>query len=146
MKDELSYLEWMSGSWTCEIWGGTFEEYWAAPRGGAMIGMGRHLVGAETRFIEFMSIEAEPEPAMWILLGHPSKGTKEPHRFRLTTATATEGVFEDPGHDFPSSIRYEKLAPHAMRCRLTGERFGEAELADFNFTRLESSLSAAPEL
>jgi hypothetical protein len=113
-------LRWMAGSWTCEIWGGTFEEVWLLPAGRTMQGVGRHLSGGKTGFMEFMSIEPTPDGGltMWMVLGAPSKGEKKPVPFKATKVDAKESVWENPENDSPNAIHYSRGDDEDMVCRL----------------------------
>src|SRR5687767_7672203 len=115
----VSDLAWMAGSWRCEIWGGTFEERWSEPAGGTMIGAGRHIAEGKTKFMEFLSIEADKDGklVMWILLGSPSKGPKNAVPFALASSKPGEAVFENTENDFPSKITY-KRNDEKLWCRI----------------------------
>lgn len=127
-------LDWMAGSWRCEIWGGTFEETWSAPQGGTLQGYGRLIVDGKTSFMEFMSIEADKDgtPVMWMVLGAPSKGTKPAVPFRLTASGKLEATWENPKNDFPSKIHYRRDGTKLV-CLISGTRNGKAASEQFDF-------------
>ncbi|MCG6927288.1 MAG: DUF6265 family protein [Acidobacteria bacterium] len=52
-------MAWMAGHWMGEALGGTAEEIWSPPRGGAMMGMFRLVKDGETVFYELMTIVPE---------------------------------------------------------------------------------------
>lgn len=52
-------MAWLAGHWVGEALGGTVEEIWSPPRGGAMMGMFRLVKDAETVFYELMTIVPE---------------------------------------------------------------------------------------
>lgn len=133
---EIERLGWMTGKWACSIWGGTFEESWSLPNGGTMIGVGRHIRGGDTVFMEFMSIEPDEDGlTMWMLLGAPSKGEKHPHAFRLTALSDDEALFENPSNPYPSKIRYQPREG-GLWCRIEGTEDGRMKFDDFEFRPL----------
>ena len=77
------------------------EEVWLAPAGGVMLGMHRDAKGEKVSF-EFFRIAKTPEGLVY--LAQP--GGRPPTPFKLTEATATRAVFENPQHDFPQRIIY----------------------------------------
>ena len=132
---DIDDLRWMAGNWTCEIWGGTFEETWFLPAGGTMQGMGRHLSEGTTGFMEFMSIEPDPNGlTMWMLLGAPSKGDKKPIGFRATKVSKNESVWENPANKSPQVIHYRNIDETEMVCELKAP--GE-ETQIFRFKRIK---------
>lgn len=52
-------MAWMTGHWVGEALGGTAEEIWSPPRGGAMMGMFRLVKDGRTAFYELMTIVPE---------------------------------------------------------------------------------------
>lgn len=126
----------MEGSWKCEIWGGTFEEHWTTPAGGAMQGMGRHLAGGKTSFMEYMSLESGPDGlTMYILLGAPSKGEKKPVPFKLKSFDGKTAMFENPKNDFPSVITYIRES-NGMSCWIEGVQDGKKTREEFKFKQM----------
>jgi hypothetical protein len=130
----VSDLAWLSGSWKAEIWGGVFEEHWGSAAGDAMMGTGRLLRDGKTAFMEFMSIEVDAEGlTMWMILGRPSQGRKEPVPFRLKQLKGQDALFERAvDGDFPTTIHYQRTGERLV-CVLRGTRQGEQAQERFEF-------------
>jgi hypothetical protein len=98
-----------------------------------MQGYGKHIVNNETRLIEFMSIESNPngELAMYIMLGAPSKGNKQPKAFKLTSLSENKATFENPANDFPST--YYRINDKQMNCSIEGAENNKPRIEHFNF-------------
>ena len=97
---------WMSGRWVPEEWNDRWtEEVWSEPRGGVMLGYGRAGAGERLREFELLRIQAGEDgvPVYYAQLGNNA-----PIGFRLTAHDATSATFENPRHDFPQRIRYER--------------------------------------
>lgn len=130
-------LAWIAGTWVCEIWGGTFEEFWTPPRGGSMMGVGRHLENGRTAFMEFLTIEQSTSGlTMWIIVGSPSKGERKGIPFVLAGTSERSAVFENKEHEFPSRISYSWISEGKMDCVLDGVKSGECCHEEFHFSRL----------
>lgn len=131
-------LAWMSGTWTCAQWGGQFYEHWMKPTGGVMVGTGQHVADGKSKFVEFMSVEADAEGiAMWMLLGSPSKGPKQGMPFRLVKLSGREATFENPKNEFPTRIIYRFKSESSMLCRLEGTQKGKPAATEFSFERVK---------
>lgn len=138
MKASIEDLEYLAGTWQCEIWDGIFQEHWLAPKGGTMQGIGRHLHNGKTAFMEFMSIEPHASGlTMYIIVGSPSHGHNAAVPFALTKLTSESAIFENPQHDFPSKIEYSKVDANRIKCVINGVRSGEpcCEVFDFVLVR-----------
>ncbi len=66
---DIESLAWIAGSWSCEAFGGTAEEFWVAPAGGAMMGMFRLVKESEVAFYEILTI-AEKDSSLVLRLKH----------------------------------------------------------------------------
>ena len=102
----LADLSWISGDWqTAPGARRQIEEHWTTVAGGSMMGMSRTVAGDKTVEFEYLRIEQRAEGIFYV--AHPQArcpGTD----FKLTSASATEAIFENPQHDFPKRIIYRK--------------------------------------
>jgi hypothetical protein len=55
-RAQIGDMAWLAGHWVGEALGGTVEEIWSPPRGGAMMGVFRLVKDGETAFYELMTI------------------------------------------------------------------------------------------
>lgn len=65
----IDQLAWLEGHWEGNAMGGTAEEIWAAPKGGAMMGMFRAERGGEISFYEFFTVQ-EIEGSLLLQIKH----------------------------------------------------------------------------
>lgn len=102
----LADLSWMSGDWQTAPGGRRqIEEHWTAAAGGSMMGVSRTVAGDKTVEFEYLRIEQRADGIYYV--AHP-KARCPGTDFKLTSASATEAVFENPQHDFPKRIIYRK--------------------------------------
>ena len=108
----LGDIAWISGDWQTEPGGKRqIEEHWTTVSGGSMLGMGRTVAGDKTIEFEYLRIEQRADGIYYV--AHPQArcpGTD----FKLTRASATEAVFENPQHDFPKRIIYRKTGDDSL--------------------------------
>jgi hypothetical protein len=123
-------FKFMTGCWAFEMDGRRVEEHWLAPAGGSLLGVSRTVKGGKTVEFEFLQIRDLPEGVTYI-----AKPSNQPEaKFVLSSKTADEVVFENPGHDFPQRIRY-RLAGDSLRARIEGTINGKPRAIDFPYVR-----------
>lgn len=102
----LGDIAWIAGDWqTAPSGRRQIEEHWTQVAGASMMGMSRTVAGEKTVEFEYLRIEERAEGIFYV--AHP-KGRCPGTDFKLTHASATEAVFENPQHDFPKRIIYRK--------------------------------------
>jgi hypothetical protein len=102
----LADVSWIAGDWQTAPGGRRqIEEHWTAAAGGSMMGVSRTIAGDKTVEFEYLRIEQRADGIYYV--AHP-KARCPGTDFKLTRASATEAVFENPQHDFPKRIIYRK--------------------------------------
>jgi hypothetical protein len=102
----LADVSWISGDWQTAPGGRRqIEEHWTVAAGGSMMGVSRTIAGDKTVEFEYLRIEQREDGVYYV--AHP-KARCPGTDFKLTRASATEAVFENPQHDFPKRIIYRK--------------------------------------
>jgi hypothetical protein len=102
--DALASVAWLRGRWCGAHDGGTFCEAWRDGADGSLAGDGAFERDGARVFGEALRIEARGDGLYYVATpeGEPSTA------FRLTRATVDEVVFENPQHDFPTTITYRR--------------------------------------
>src|SRR5687768_10237437 len=101
----LADISWMAGDWQTAPGGKRqVDEHWTQVAGASMLGMSRTVAGDKTVEFEYLRIEQRADGIYYV--AHP-KARCPGTDFKLTRASATEAVFENPQHDFPKRIIYE---------------------------------------
>ncbi|HEU0252267.1 MAG TPA: DUF6265 family protein [Pyrinomonadaceae bacterium] len=108
----LADISWIAGDWQTAPGGrAQIEEHWTQVAGASMMGMSRTVAGEKTVEFEYLRIEQRADGVYYV--AHP-KGRCPGTDFKLTRASATEAVFENPQHDFPKRIIYRKGADDSL--------------------------------
>jgi len=114
----LADISWISGDWQTEPGGRRqIEEHWTPVAGASMLGMSRTVAGDKTVEFEYLRIEQRADGIYYV--AHP-KARCPGTDFKLTHASATEAVFENPQHDFPKRIIYKKTANDGLTASIDG--------------------------
>lgn len=129
----IADLSWISGDWQTAPGGRTqIEEHWTKVAGGSMMGMSRTVAGDKTAEFEYLRIEQRADGVYYV--AHP-KARCPGTDFKLTRASATEAVFENPQHDFPKRVIYRKSGDDSLTASIDG---GEGTRAmSFSFRRMK---------
>ena len=98
-------LAWMAGRWESASGDRWTEEYWSAPRAGAMIGYSRSGRGETLGEYEFIRL-VPGEDGVPVYLASPGGGTPVP--FRLVEQGEGSATFANPAHDYPQRIVYRR--------------------------------------
>jgi Domain of unknown function (DUF6265) len=121
----LADISWMAGDWQTAPGGRRqIEEHWTQVAGGSMMGMSRTVAGEKTVEFEFLRIEQRADGIYYV--AHP-KARCPGTDFKLTRASATEAVFENPQHDFPKRIIYRKGADDSLTATIDAGEGSKAQ-------------------
>lgn len=133
-KATLEDIEWLSGRWTGEAFGGTTEELWSPPSGHSMMGAFKLVVDGKANFYEIVTITEEDETLLLRLKHFHSnlKGWEEKdvtRDFKLVKVTPTRVYFD--GYTF------EKNSANSMTAYVVvGARDGSQTEEMFPYKRV----------
>src|SRR5919109_4170150 len=96
-------LKWLAGCWQSTRSGRDINEQWMAPEGGTLLGMSRTVANGKTSEYEFLLIREGPRGLEYV--AKPSGQTEA--TFTSVRVSASDVVFENPTHDFPTRIIYQ---------------------------------------
>lgn len=131
-RPSFEKLKWIAGSWTGAMGRATIEESWTSPAGGAMLGVSRTLAGPRMVAFEFLRIVQKEGETYYIA----QPGGRPPTEFKLTSATETQAIFENPKHDHPKIITYERDADGDLLATIEGDEGGQHKKQQFRFRRV----------
>jgi hypothetical protein len=103
-------LAWLTGCWQITRGDQVIDEQWMAPRGGVMLGMSRTVGGGRTTAIEFVTLRSVEGRVVY----EANPSGQKPTTFPATAVSATRVVFENPAHDYPRRIVYERQGDNAL--------------------------------
>jgi len=138
LQEELEGLSWLEGEWQRETRRGLSIERWSRlPDGG--------LVGESVVIPSDGAAEFQVEALLLVRMGADIFYVARPRQnefpvgFRLVSQTDTEAVFENPTHDFPQRITYQRTAADSFTATVAGPGDdGESQEIEFHFTRSSS--------
>lgn len=127
-------LSFLQGTWRTTGGATVAEERWTDEVGGVMLGVSRTLRGDKTLFFEFLRIERRADGGVYYVAqprGNP------PTEFKLTSSEGGAFVFENPKHDFPQKITYQKVDGDTVRASISGPRNDKEASESWEFKRVK---------
>jgi hypothetical protein len=125
-------VSWLQGCWELSSGQRTVEEQWMAPRGGVMIGMGRTVRGGA--LVEYESVVIRQQGDRLAYEAHPSG---EPSAvFLSSTLNESTVVFENPQHDFPQKVGYQRSGAGSLLAWVEGTEKGQTRRIEFPYKRV----------
>jgi len=124
-------VKWLTGCWEFTRGGRHVIEQWSAPEGGTLIGMSRTVANGKTVEFEFLMIREGAGGLEYV--ARPSgqaEGT-----FTSTRVADGEVAFENPTHDFPTRIIYQRAPDGGLVAATEGTRNGQARRFEFPYTK-----------
>ena len=131
-KPTIEALGWIAGCWERSSATRTSQEQWMKPAGGTMMGMSRTVSNGKTVAFEHLMLKQNGDNIDYIAT--PSGQTQT--AFRLVRFSATEAVFENPEHDFPTRIMYRLKEDGSLHARIEGNMNGQERGIDFPFNKV----------
>jgi hypothetical protein len=101
---DFEKLSWIVDRWVSTDGESTTYEHWEKTSNTLLTGGSETVKNGDTLFAEKLKIELTGENIYYIA---DVKHNPAPVRFKLTSITDTEAVFENPEHDFPQKITYK---------------------------------------
>jgi len=116
----MAKLRWLVGTWHGETRnGGQFYETWVVAKDGSMHGSGFRVLKGDTVFGEGLRIEKRDRDLYYVAAVNENAA---PAEFKMTAQRSFKTIFENPEHDFPQRITYQR--------RKDGSLYVTAELLD----------------
>jgi len=97
-----------------------------------MLGMGRTIANGKTVFHEFLQIRDRADGIVYI--AQPNGGTAV--EFKLVKINDNEAVFENPQHDFPQRITYQRVIDGSLVAAIEGQEKGKPKRVEFAMKRV----------
>jgi len=118
----LEQLAWLAGTWRMGRPTGFVEETWIPAAGGGMLGVGRTISDGRMVSFEFVRIEQRGDRLVYIAQPGGRSGTE----FEMADQSADHVLFENPEHDFPKWVLYERRTDGTVMATV-GDDAGQLE-------------------
>ncbi|MBT8220516.1 MAG: hypothetical protein KJP00_11860 [Bacteroidia bacterium] len=127
-------IEWISGDWIGDGFGGTSYEHWSKPIADIMTGTYRHVSDGKNNFFEFFTISKRQDGSFVLMLRHfnPDMNAWEDKEGQLVWEF--NGKTDDSITFGPCT--YKRVGEDKMEIELIMQRNGKKDTEIFNFKRI----------
>lgn len=128
-------LDFLVGEWSNITDSTAFYEHWEKMDDGFFSGKGFVMRGTDTTFIEELSILRVSD--QWLYSARVyGQNSDAAVAFRLAEQTKDGIAFENPTHDYPQRIAYERKSPYALEATISGVTDGASKSRVFAYKRI----------
>jgi uncharacterized protein DUF6265 len=114
----VSELSWLEGVWRGRIGTRDFEAHYTGPEGGVILSASKYTANGKAAGFEFERFEVKEGTVM--LTPYPEGRSSVSFRLASHDEKARRAVFENPAHDFPTRISYQRVAEDSLTILVSG--------------------------
>lgn len=128
--EDIRRMDWLLGKWSYVTKRVAFYEEWNLGEDGRMTGKGESREQKEDPIVEELTIEARNGDIYYVA---KTSVNEKPISFLLTEQTDSLLVFENPVHDMPKRISYQRQADGILHAWIEGDASDGLSRMDFHF-------------
>lgn len=131
----LKKAEWLIGEWGNASPEGELTERWKKENDSVFKGESYFVTGRkDTVFAETVVLE-ENKGKLGYTVTVPNQNNQKAVRFEMTSITESQIVFENPKHDFPTKIIYNRVGNDSLKAEISGTKNGKPASEKFAMKR-----------
>lgn len=130
----LEKAGWMIGTWENVSPEGSLTETWKKANDSVYNGRTCFTAGNDTLFTETIRLE-EADGSFAYVTAVSNQNGGNPVRFDMTSITDDQIIFENPAHDFPQKITYNRINNDSLVAQISGKRKGKQAFETFPMKR-----------
>jgi hypothetical protein len=128
---ELEKANWFLGNWGSTSPEGELTERWQKVNDSVYKGECYFVVGGkDTVFSEAVDLVEEAGKLTYIVTV-PGQNNEKPVPFVMTSGNDTQIIFENPAHDYPNKIVYNKITNDSILAEISGIQKGKPKSEQF---------------
>jgi hypothetical protein len=128
----VATVSWLAGCWSLQSGDNVVEEQWLPPRANSMLAMGRTVRAG--KLVEYELLLLSERAGQLVYRAHPSGQLAA--EFMAVAATADRVVFENPQHDFPQQVGYQRQGSDGLLAWVQGTIKGAVRRSEFSYRRV----------
>lgn len=132
----ITKATWLLGAWQSEMEDVNMIESWIQQNDSLMVGNAVFIHDGDTASSESLVIKVIGQDMFY----YPTISNQNDGKaieFKLTIATDTSLVFENPAHDFPQKITYIKHSEQKLTAEVSGTMDGKIEKYAFEMNKVQ---------
>ncbi len=132
--NEIGKAYFLVGNWQNTTPEGVLTETWSKQNDSVLAGQSYFITGKDTSFSETIKLEQRGYELFYIPSVKDQNGGL-PIEFKLSAASPTRLIFENPAHDFPSKITYSLVTKDSLVAEISGSVNGKINTQQFLMKR-----------
>lgn len=120
----LQKANWFLGRWENNSPEGNLSESWVKQNDSTFNGESYFVIENDTVFAESIQLEERKNQLLYVVTV-PNQNEEKPVSFTLTKDSSNQLVFENPNHDFPNTIIYNKVGKDSLVAEISGMKDGK---------------------
>lgn len=133
---QLEKTSWFLGSWGHTSKEGTLAENWVKVNDSVYKGESYFIIGKDTVFAEAVDL-AEANGKLTYTVSVKGPANEAPVPFEMTSVSDKAVVFENPKHDFPNKITYNRVTDDSLVAVISGIQKGKPAMQTFAMKKLK---------
>ena len=130
----ISDLSWLEGVWRGRVGSRDFEARYTSSEGGLVLSASKYTANGNAVGFEFERFEKKN--GSWVLTPYPDGKSSVSFRLSDHDPTARRAVFENPAHDFPTRISYQRVADDSLTILVSGpDKDGKESVIRYRLAR-----------
>lgn len=131
----LAKAGWFLGEWGNTSKEGELTERWIKENDSVYHGESYFVVGSrDTVFSEHVRLE-DANGKLAYIVTVPGQNNEQPVRFEMTSSNESQVIFENPQHDFPNKIIYNKVGNDSLVAEISGIKKGKPASEKFRMKK-----------
>jgi hypothetical protein len=133
---EIEKANWFLGRWENNSAEGNLSENWKKVNDSTFFGECYFVINNDTVFAEHISLE-ERNGKLSYIASVPNQNNEQPVPFVMTEGTGQKLVFENPNHDYPTTIIYNQVGKDSLVAEIRGAKEGKTKNELFKMKKTE---------
>ena len=132
---DISALNWLSGDWEME----GFKAHYTTPEGGQIFSISRYFKDGKVTFFELEHFYTKDG----VIVVNPYPKGDRSVVFKITNfdPAVKKAVFQNPEHDWPTEISYERTSDDRLYIQVSGLQDGKMRVEKFDLKKTAKTQS-----
>ena len=133
---EINKANWLVGRWENNSKEGNLSEFWTKTNDSTFHGESYFVIEKDTVFGEKIELMQRGKDVIYEV-SVADQNNEKPVPFKLTKSSDTEMIWENPTHDFPNKIVYQKVGKDSLVAQIFGTKDGKSKTEVFRMKKVQ---------
>jgi len=134
--EAVENANWLIGRWENNSAEGNLSEFWTKANDSTLLGESYFAIKNDTVFGEKVELMQTGKDFVYEV-SVAKQNDEKPVPFKLTKSSETEMIWENPAHDYPNKIVYQKVGNDSLVAEIFGTKDGKAKSEVFKMKKVQ---------